>query len=76
MKKSTLIATCLINSGVTSHPIPVVEASVIQTFKEDFKGVNFQQWNSDLPENVAQDIIKGFGSSYRIDIRQFIQDLM
>jgi hypothetical protein len=76
MKKSTIIATCLINSGRTSHSIIDVEKSVEQTFKEDFSGMNYQQWNTNLPEADAQRIIKEFGSAYRIDIRQFILDLM
>jgi hypothetical protein len=53
-----------------------VEQSIEQSFKEDFSGMNYQQWNTHLPEADAQRIIKEFGSSYRIDIRQFIQDLM
>jgi hypothetical protein len=76
MKKSAVIATCLIHSGITSQPLADVEQSIEQSFKEDFSGLNYQQWNTHLPEADAQRIIKEFGSSYRIDIRQFIQDLM
>lgn len=76
MKKSTVIATCLIHSGITSQPLADVEDSIHQSFKEDFSGLDFHQWNTHLTENDANRIIKEFGSSYRIDIRQFIQDLM
>lgn len=76
MKKSTVIATCLINSRVTSHSLASVEASVEQSFKEDFPDMSYKQWNADMPESAANDIIKQFGSAYRIDVRQFIQDLM
>jgi len=76
MKKSTIIATCLINSGHTSHSLANVEASLEQTFREDFSGMNYQQWNTNLAEVDAQRIIKEFGNAYRIDIRQFILDLM
>lgn len=76
MKKCTVIATCLINSGVTRHNLQAVEASVEQSFKEDFQGMDFNQWNTNLSEIQAQDIIKQFGTSYRIDVRRFIQDLM
>jgi hypothetical protein len=75
MKKSTVIATCLINSGVTSHPLPSVEASIKQSFKEDFQDMNYEQWNTNLPDDVANDIIQQFGGKYRIDVRQMIIDL-
>ena len=75
MKKSTIIATCLINSGITSHGIRDVEASIEQTFKEEFQGMNYLQWNTHLSESEAQKIIREFGNNYRIDIRQFIHDL-
>lgn len=76
MRKSTVIATCLINSGSTTHSLPMVESSVRQCFKEDFQDMSYEAWNTDLPENVAGDIIKQFGSAYRIDIRRLIIDLM
>jgi hypothetical protein len=70
-----VIATCLINSGSTTHPLASVEESVKQIFTEDFQGLSYHQWNTDLPENVARDIINQFGNSYRIDVRQLIIDL-
>lgn len=76
MRKSIVIATCLINSGITTHPLASVEASVKQTFREDFQNISYDAWNTDLPENEANDIIKQFGNTYRIDVRQFILDLM
>jgi hypothetical protein len=76
MRKSTIIATCLINSGITTHSLNEVEASVKQSFEEDFQDMNYNQWNTDLPEGVARDIIKQFGNAYRIDVRQLIRDLI
>lgn len=76
MKKSTVIGTCLIHSQITSQPLADVEDSIEQSFKEDFRGMNYQQWNTHLSEADAQRIIKEFGNSYRIDVRQFIQDMM
>ena len=76
MKKSTVIATCLIHSGITAQPLADVEESIQQSFNEDFRGLDFHQWNTHLTETEAKRIIKEFGSSYRIDVRQFIQDLM
>jgi predicted DNA-binding protein (UPF0278 family) len=75
MRKSIVIATCIVNSGVTNHPLSTVEAAVRQTFKEDFQNMNYEKWNENLPESVAQDIIKQFGNNYRVDVRQLIIDL-
>ena len=74
MKKSTVIATVMINSG-SRHGIRDIETSIEQTFAEDFPGMNYKQWNTDLPEPVAKKIISDFGSSYNIDLRKFIIDL-
>jgi hypothetical protein len=76
MRKSKIIAACLIHSGITTHPIADVEHSVEQTFNEDFKGMDYLKWNTHVNEEDAQRIIQEFGNSYRIDVRQFIQDLM
>jgi hypothetical protein len=75
MRKSIVIATCIVNSGVTNHPLSTVEAAVRRTFKEDFQNMNYEKWNENLPESVAQDIIKQFGNNYRVDVRQLIIDL-
>jgi hypothetical protein len=75
MKKSTLIATCLINCGST-YAIREIETSIEQTFREDFPQMSYGQWNTVLPMPEAQHIIKQFGTGYRIDVRQFIHDLM
>jgi hypothetical protein len=75
MKKSLIIATCLKNSG-SPYDLKEIETSIEQTFKEDFPGMSYQQWNSNVDESTAQAIIRDFGTRYRIDIRQFIQDMM
>jgi hypothetical protein len=75
MKKSTIIATCLINCG-SNYQIHEIEPSIEQTFREDFPEMNYKTWNTVIPEPEAQNIIKQFGRGYRIDVRQFIHDLM
>jgi hypothetical protein len=75
MKKTTVIATCLINCG-SVYSMREIEGSIEQTFKEDFPGVSYHQWNTDLPERDAASIIGQFGAGYRINIRQLIADLM
>jgi hypothetical protein len=75
MKKSTVIATCLKNSG-SHHALRDIEISIEQTFQEDFPGMNYKQWNTELSDQDAQGIIKDFGSSYSIDVRRLIIDMM
>jgi hypothetical protein len=75
MKKSTLIATCLINCG-SSYGIQDIENSIQQTFNEEFSELNFKEWNTFVPDVEAQEIIRQFGTGYRINVRQFIVDLM
>lgn len=75
MKKSTVIATCLQNSGLV-HPINELENSIAQTFKEEFPGMSYLQWNTDIPDVTASTIIENFRGVYRIDLKKFIQDFM
>jgi hypothetical protein len=75
MKKSTLIATCLINCGST-YQLQEIETSISQTFKEDFPEMNYKDWNTMIPLTDAKAIIQQFGKGYRINVRQFIYDLI
>ena len=75
MKKSTVIATCLINCGST-YSIMEIEHSIEQAFKEDFAGTDYYQWNTELKDEEATNIIRQFGYGYRINLRQLISDLM
>lgn len=75
MKKSTVIATCLQNSGLKHH-LSELENSIDQTFKEEFPGMSYAQWNTDIPDDTARTIIENFKGVYRIDLKKFIQDFM
>jgi hypothetical protein len=75
MKKSTLIATCLINCG-SNYGLQEIETSIAQTFREDFPEMSFQEWNKVIPMAEAKSIIQQFGKGYRINVRQFIYDLI
>jgi hypothetical protein len=75
MRKATVIATCLRNSG-SRFQMQEIESSIEQTFKEEFAGSDFKQWNTDLPAATASNIIGQFGNAYTIDVRQLIIDLM
>jgi hypothetical protein len=75
MKKATIIATCLQNSGMR-HSLAELENSITQTFREDFPGMSYNQWNVDVPDATAQEIIQNFQGVYRIDVKKFIQDFI
>ncbi len=74
MQKSTLIATCLFNSSMVTN-LDVGERIVRHVFDDNFKGIDFAQWNVSLPVKTAQSIIAGVGRAMRIDVRKFIADL-
>ena len=75
MKKATIIATCLRNSGMT-HSLAELEISIAQTFQEDFPRTSYAEWNVDVPDATAKEIIQNFQGVYRIDVKKFIQDFM
>lgn len=75
MRKSTIIATCLINSGMLDELV-AAETSVANIFAEQFPSENLSQWNTEIPDNVAQHIISSVGRAKRINVGKFISDLM
>ena len=58
MKKSTIIATCLVNSSMICS-LEDAEYAVQKIFKEEFLALSLEVWNADFPENVAKHIITG-----------------
>jgi len=74
MRKATVIATCLISSGLRGS-LEEVEHRVMQCFQEFRPESNFRDWNTDIDDTVANDIIKAAGSSSRINVERFISDL-
>lgn len=55
--------------------LDVGERIVRHVFDDNFKGVDFAQWNVSLPVKTSQSIIAGVGRAMRIDVREFIADL-
>ena len=74
MKKSAIIATCLVNSDMVST-IEQAESSVRGIFTDEYPHLNFNQWNEEVSYEVAQDIIKNVGRASRINVEKFIEDL-
>lgn len=75
MRKVTIIAQCLINSGYRSELL-AAENTVRRTFEDEFPERDFQQWNDDINENIAQNIINGVGKASSINVIKLINDLM
>ena len=74
VRKSTVIATCLINSGMNAT-LDTAESLVHGIFDEHFPSENFVEWNTDIPENVAQRIISSVGCAQETHVLNLIRDL-
>ena len=74
MKKSVLIATCLLNSSMVTS-LEVGEQIVRRVFDESFQGQDFSQWDTSLSATTAKSIITGVGRAMRVNVRAFIADL-
>jgi hypothetical protein len=74
VKKSRVIATCLVNSRMIAR-IEDAEHAVKQIFLEEFPAANFAQWDQDLDDRAAEHIIKTVGRASQINVKRFIEDL-
>ena len=74
MRRSTVIANCLVNSRMVRR-LDEAELSVRQVFDEEFPDKDFHQWNLHLDDATAANIIKAVGKASRINVKKFIEDL-
>lgn len=74
MRKSTIIAKCLVNSGMIER-IEEAEYAVQQVFIKEFPKADFTRWNQEIDSDTAKNIIRTVGSASRINVKLFIQDL-
>ncbi len=74
MRKSQVIATCLVNSNMINR-LTGTEESVHQVFLFEFPKCNYLQWNCEIYASVAEQIIKNVGRASKINVRKFIADL-
>lgn len=74
MKKSRVIATCLVNSSMFSR-IEDAEHAVRQVFLDEFPGANYLHWDREIDDAAAEHIVKTLGRASRINVKQFIEDL-
>ena len=74
MRKSSLIATCLINSGMRATQ-EEAEMRIADTFNRAFPNLTFELWNSNIDESRAEHIIASVGKASEINVENFIRDL-
>ncbi len=74
MNKITVIATCLVNSNMIPD-IQDAKAAVRMVFDSEFPDADFDDWNADIPESTADNIIRDVGWASRINVAKFISDL-
>jgi hypothetical protein len=74
MRKSTIIAKCLVNSGMFRE-IEDAEARVLQVFQDEFPNASFLDWNGEIDDSVARRIVTNVGRASRINVAKFIEDL-
>ncbi|MBZ5497934.1 MAG: hypothetical protein LAP85_16140 [Acidobacteriia bacterium] len=73
MRKCTVIATCLMNSRFINK-LEDAEATVEKIFRTEFPESDFVDWNREIDDRAAQNIIKSVGCASRINVRRFIED--
>jgi hypothetical protein len=74
MRRSTVIAQCLVNSEMIKS-LDDAERRVRLVFEDEFPNQDFDEWNRNMDDCAAADIIKAVGKASRINVKKFIEDL-
>jgi hypothetical protein len=74
MRKSTVIAKCLVNSRMINS-LEEAEHAVQRVFGEEFPQRNFEQWNLVVQDEYGAQIIRNVGRATTINVKSFIEDL-
>jgi len=74
MKKSELVAQCLVNSK-TFQRMDDAESRVRRTFHEEFPHSDFTAWNSQIDEARAKQIAAMMGKAGMVNVRRMIEQL-
>jgi len=73
MRKSEIIAACLVNTGVGS--VEEAEATVRKIFQNEFPGQDFDRWNADVHDSIGRNIVKVLDTPSGIDVKRVIEEL-
>ena len=74
MRKSTIIAKCLVNSGMIKS-LEEAEHAVQSIFGEEFPHQKFAQWNLIVQDEDGDQIVRNVGRAATINVKSFIEDL-
>ena len=74
MKKSAIVATCLVNSNMIKELENAISA-VQNIFSDEYPDQEFQIWDTDILESTAKNIISNVGRASRINVAKFIKNL-
>jgi hypothetical protein len=71
VKKSTLIATFLVNLG-SGFDLDQAEYAVAVTFAEKYLASDFHAWNTELDDGWCENVIKGEPNPSYVNVENFI----
>ena len=74
MKKSVIIANCLVNSGFFDT-INLAELAVEKIFFDESKEGEYSDWNANVTDSYGKNLIKNVGRASKINVSKFIDDL-
>ncbi|MFN7120189.1 MAG: hypothetical protein ACK4TA_25595 [Saprospiraceae bacterium] len=75
MKKSTVIARCLMNNKAV-RTLEEGENIVERLFATEFSILDYADWNQEISETRANAVTCTIEDAARLNIRQLIRDLM
>ena len=74
MRRSTIIAKCLLNSNMYTR-LEDAESRVNQVFEKCFPGQDFLAWNLNVDDHDAENVIQTVGKAVSISVDLLILDL-
>ena len=75
LKKSTVIALCLINGRII-YRMEDAQEVIRRIFADEFPGESYDVWNGEVSEVAAQELIRSVEArGYRLDVETLIREL-
>ena len=74
MRKARIIATCLLNSNMVPN-LGEAERAVRNIFTAHHPNSRYSDWNTELEDNIAFDIVRTVGQASPINVATFIEQL-
>lgn len=74
MRKARIIATCLLNANMVPN-LGEAERAVRNIFAANYPRSRYSDWNTELDDNIAFDIVRTVGQASPINVARFIEQL-